>query len=471
MVFTWKRFILLLLILGVSITILGIVFNPTFVAKYVKGTSELSPNSTKRVINYQLYTIIFGCILVLATILFVHGKYGKYLIIPILIVYYFIIHNIYIDKKYPNNLFLNPAGLKKTWSVLLGNELVLSDYQPKSMLLVRNRQVLKAKYPVIDIHFHLDSLKNMNAEELIKKMDSCGIDKIVNLDGSKYIFEKYKTDFKDKYPNRIILFGHLSYWELYRPDFRKEQLELFDKMLHMGAQGLKVWKDLGLKFKDPNGKFVPLDDPRLDLIWDRAGELGIPVLMHTADPTPFFTPIDRFNERYEELAKFPGLSYLGPEFPTKEALLSQRENLLKKHPRTIFIGAHMGMTPENLEYVGYLLDTYPNYYVDIAAVLPELGRQPYTARKFFIKYQDRILFGTDGGYMLGTKDLPAEKFYGTYFEFLETSNEYFEYPLSDIYSQGRWRIYGIELPDEVLKKIYYKNAEKLLFNKPSISPQ
>ena len=465
-----KLFILSLLILGIFLTVLGIMVNPSFVAKYVKGATELSPNSTKRVINYQLFTVIIGSITVFASILSYRGKHGTYFLIPISICYFFIIHSIYINKIFPNNLFLNPATPKKILNILLGNELVLSDYQPKSMLLVKNRQVLKAKYPVIDIHFHFHSLKNMNTEELIKKMDACGIDKIVNLDGVIEVFEKYKIDFKDKYPNRFILFGQLKYWELDTPDFTKKQLELLNQMLHMGAQGLKVWRDLGLKYKDRNGDLVPIDDPRLDPIWNRAGELGIPVLIHSADPTPFFTPVDRFNERYEELTKYPDLSFLGRDFPKKEALFAQRENLLKKHPQTIIIGAHMGEIPENLDYLGYLLDTYPNFYVDISSRLPELGRQPFTARKFFIKYQDRILFGTDGGYMLGTKELPAEKFFGTYFEFLETSNEYFEYPLSDIYNQGRWRIYGLELPDEVLKKIYYKNAEKLLFKKPLLPP-
>jgi predicted TIM-barrel fold metal-dependent hydrolase len=172
--------------------------------------------------------------------------------------------------------------------------------------------------------------------------------------------------------------------------------------------------------------------------------------------------VDRFNERYEELKEYPEWSFYGPRFPTKETLLIQRENLLRKHPRTVFIGAHVGDSPENLSYVGYLLDKYPNYYVDISSRLPELGREPFTVRDFFIKYQDRILFGTDGGFALGIDGWSAERFYRTYFEFLETSNEYFEYPLWGINKQGRWRIYGIDLPDEVLEKIYHKNAAKIL---------
>jgi predicted TIM-barrel fold metal-dependent hydrolase len=174
--------------------------------------------------------------------------------------------------------------------------------------------------------------------------------------------------------------------------------------------------------------------------------------------------VDRFNERYEELKDFPEWSFNDPQLPKKETLLSQTENLVKRHPKTIFVMAHMGSNSENLQYVDYLMNKYPNYYVDIAAVIAELGRQPYTARKFFIKYQDRIIFGTDGGYGLDKNGLwPPEKFYRTYFEFLETNNEYFEYQLWGTYTQGRWRIYGIDLPDEVLEKIYYRNADKLLY--------
>jgi predicted TIM-barrel fold metal-dependent hydrolase len=162
---------------------------------------------------------------------------------------------------------------------------------------------------------------------------------------------------------------------------------------------LKVYKSFNL-LKDTTGKFVPLDDSRYAPIWDKAGDLGIPVLMHSADPSQFWTTVDRFNERYEELKDFPEWSFNDPQLPKKETLLSQTENLVKRHPKTIFVMAHMGSNSENLQYVDYLMNKYPNYYVDIAAVIAELGRQPYTARMFFIKYQDRIVFGTDGGYGL-----------------------------------------------------------------------
>jgi predicted TIM-barrel fold metal-dependent hydrolase len=303
----------------------------------------------------------------------------------------------------------------------------------------------------------------MSAEELVKAMDRCGVDKIVNLDGNPEIFEKYNKEFKEKYPSRFVMFAVLNWQEVAKPYFIKNQLELLTNMVNNGAKGLKVYKSFGLKIRDQSGNIVHIDDSRLDPIWERAGELKLPVLIHLSDPTPFFTPIDRYNERLEELQEFPQWSFFGPEFPKKETLLERGENLLKKHPRTNFILAHMADIPENLSHLGTLLNKYPNLYLDMSSRVPELGRQPYTAREFFIHYQDRVLFGTDGGYALDENGLwPAERYFRTNFEFLETTNEYFEYPLWGINKQGRWRVYGIGLPDKVLEKIYYKNAKNLL---------
>ena len=458
-----KIFILFLFCAGIAISIIGILFTPSFVAKHVKHVIELETSQLMKVLSYQLYAITIGCLMIMLSVLFYKIKHYILIFVLIFSSYFFIIHNVYLNKIYPENVILNPTGLKKVSRVLLGKDYVIGDYKPKSMLLVNNRKVLRAKYPVIDIHFHLASLNKTNAEELVKAMDQCGIDKIVNMDGAPEVFEKFHREFIEKYPNRFIMFAVLNLHQFNKPDFMKNQLELFDKMVDKGARGLKVYKSLGLEIREPSGKLVPIDDPRLDPIWNKAGEFKIPVLMHSTDPTPFFTPVDRFNERFEELNEFPEWSFYGPQFPPKDALMEQRENLLKKHPGTIFIFAHMGDNPENLEYLGGLLDRYENLYVDISSRVPELGRQPFTARKFFIKYQDRILFGTDGGYALDKNGLwPAERYFRTYFEFLETTNEYFEYPLWGINKQGRWRAYGIDLPDQVLKKIYHVNAEKIL---------
>ena len=461
-----KSFFYVFLLVGISLITAGIILNPSFVAKHVKGTSALSQKTAVKVIHYQLYAISSGFIILLISIFYYNKRALKYFIFPVLITYLFLAHAFYLNKIYPDNVLLNISGLKKTWNVLLGKEFVLRDYQPKSSLIVENKSLKKAKFPVIDVHFHLKSLKNISADELVRAMDACGIREIVNLDGRPGDFEKYNRDFKGKFPDRFIMFAQLKLWEYNKPDFVKNQLNTLDNMVTMGAQGLKVIKNLGLEIRDPSGNLVPIDAPRFDPIWDRAGELKIPVLMHLTDPTPFFYPVDRYNERYEELREFPSWSYFGPEFPKKETLLLQREHLLEKHPKTIFIFPHMADNPENLSYIGYLLDKYSNLYVDFSSRLPELGRQPYTARKFFIKYQDRILFGSDGGYGLDPKgSWPAERYFRTYFEFLETSNEYFEYPLFGIQKQGGWRIYGIDLPDSVLEKIYYKNAEKILYLK------
>jgi len=196
-----------------------------------------------------------------------------------------------------------------------------------------------------------------------------------------------------------------------------------------------------------------VDDPRLDPLWAKCGELGIPVMIHVSDPKAFFTPVDRFNERYDELGEHPDWAFYGDQFPSKEEILAQRNRVIARHPETIFIGAHMGTLPEELHQVGLWLDMYPNFYVDIDARISDLGRQPYTARKFLIHYQDRVLFGTD--------TTPNAEAYRIYYRFLETFDEYFN-PTPSHHLQGRWMIYGVGLPDEVLEKIYYKNAEKIL---------
>ena len=221
----------------------------------------------------------------------------------------------------------------------------------------------------------------------------------------------------------------------------------------MGCRGLKISKSLGLSDKDSTGKLITVDDPRIDPIWAKCGELGIPVEIHVTDPKAFFTPVDRFNERYDELGMNPEWSFYGDQYPEKEEILAARNRVIARHPDTIFIGAHFGNLPEELETVAGWLDSWPNFYVDIDARISELGRQPYSARRFFIKYQDRILFGTD-------TPCRADA-YRLYFRFLETDDEYID-PTSAHKLQGRWMIYGLYLPDEVLEKIYNKNALKIL---------
>jgi predicted TIM-barrel fold metal-dependent hydrolase len=217
-----------------------------------------------------------------------------------------------------------------------------------------------------------------------------------------------------------------------------------------GAQGLKIFKNFGMDLKYQNGERVKVDDPEFDPVWEMCERLKIPALIHTAEPSAFFDPMDKYNERWLELKLFPGRARPPEKYPTFETLMTERNNMLAKHPKTTFILAHLGYHGNDLARLGKLFDTYPNAYVDIAAVLAEFGRQPYFARDFFIKYQDRILFG---------KDIYEPSEYTYYFRVLETRDDYIEYYRR---YHAFWRLYGLFLPDGVLKKIYYQNALKLV---------
>jgi predicted TIM-barrel fold metal-dependent hydrolase len=220
-----------------------------------------------------------------------------------------------------------------------------------------------------------------------------------------------------------------------------------------GAEGLKVWKPFGLAVKDQRGVLAKVNDPRLDVLWATAGELGLPVMIHVADPVAFFEPLDPSNERWEELQAHPEWHFPSPAFPAFGAIMSGLTDLVLRHPATTFIGAHVASYSENLGWVGDLLERCPNFYVDISARVAELGRQPYASRRFFERHADRILFGIDVGADLET--------YQLYYRFLETNDEYFDYDPRGAQNQGRWRIYGIHLPDHVLRKVYQENAERI----------
>ena len=369
------------------------------------------------------------------------------------------------QRKYPHNVLLEVETLPKAWRLISGQDILLGDFRPMPALKVENREVARARFPVIDVHFHLYQAAvdhGVAPADLIAAMDALGIDRIVSVDGRPHQFEYLKTELVDRYPGRFMLFATLDPREMFEPGFPEKQLKWLEQAAALGARGIKVHKRLGLTVRDSAGQLVRIDDPRLAPLWNKAAELALPVLMHVTDPTPFFSLVDATNERYEELVAFPGWSFYGPSFPSKDSLLAQRENVLRRHPRTVFIGAHFGDNPEDLAYVETMLERYPNYHVEISSRVPELGRQPYSARRFFVKYQDRILFGSDGGYGLDTPEWHPIRFYRTYFEFLETQNEYIEYPLHGLQPQGRWRVYGIHLPDSVLKKVYYENSERIL---------
>jgi predicted TIM-barrel fold metal-dependent hydrolase len=364
----------------------------------------------------------------------------------------------------PRADLFSPVRLRDAADILFGKDILLGRFQPRSTLVVERDAVTRASYPAIDVHFHLESLApSVTPERLVKAMDAAGIAKVVNLGGDAETFEHFAQTFRARYPDRFVLFVKPDPRALTREGGVEEQVEWIKRAVRMGARGIKENKSFGLAQRDTNRQLVTVDDPRLDPIWRLAGRLGMPVLIHTSEPPPFFTPVDEHNERFAELVQNPVWSRFGVDGPTHQELMQQRERLLARHPNTNFIGAHMGMNPNDLGYVAELLDRYPNYHVDMSSVVQELGRQPYSARRFFIRYQDRILFGTDGGYGLDPETgWTPERMYRSYLEFLETDNEYIDYPLADITKQGNWRVYGIDLPDEVLEKLYVRNAERLI---------
>ena len=329
-------------------------------------------------------------------------------------------------------------------------DLRLSDFHPKSMLVAPEHEVRRPKFPVIDYHNHLDA---QDPREVLRVMDGCGIEKIVNITmytGSKAleIIDKYHGVDRD----RFATYGWMDWSDVQSDGFFQRCVERLERLVERGACGMKIWKDLGTKIRDKDGSLLKIDDERLDPIYEKAAELGVPIMYHIADPDAFFLPINAENERYEELAAHPEWSYYGSHYG-KEELLAQRDRVIARHPKTTFVGAHVAEHPEDLAYVSRLLDKNPNLHVDIGARCAELGRQPYTAREFFLKYADRILFGTDL--------IPEVGMYRLHYRFLETRDEYFEYP-THASRQGRWNIYGLFLPDDVLRKVYRENAVRLL---------
>ena len=328
--------------------------------------------------------------------------------------------------------------------------LPLGSFHPRSTLVANNHVVEKPKFPVIDYHNHLDALA---PKDVLRVMDACGIERIVNITmqtGESAL--KGIERFRSEDSHRFATIGWMDWSGVERSDFPKVSCDRLEQLVEHGAVGIKFWKDLGLSVRDGSGELLRIDDERLAPIFDKASELGISVMFHTADPDAFFLPIDAQNERYEELAAHPDWAFSGTQY-TKQELLDQRDRVIARHPKTTFVAAHVAECGENLARVTKMLETYPNVYVDISARASELGRQPYSARRFFLQFPDRILFGADL--------LPEVEMYRLYYRFLETEDEYFEYP-SHASRQGRWNIYGLNLPDDVLRKVYRENALRLL---------
>ncbi len=350
--------------------------------------------------------------------------------------------------------------------------MLLENFRPRSQLVTKTTLVAKPRFPVIDAHNHLGEdfgggWDKKPLPELLDQLDQAGVVGYVDLDGGwgEDILQAHLDYFKAKAPERFHIFGGVdwSQWPKRGDSFPEYAARRLEVQKSWGAEGVKIWKPFGLHVRDQHGQLVKVDDPRLDPIWQAAGELGLPALAHVADPVAFFDPIDETNERWEELGQRPEWAFTSPPFPPFLDILNAFYNLVKRHPQTTFIGAHVGCYAENLAWVGRMLDDCPNYHIDISARLGELGRQPYTARRFFIQYQDRILFGSDMG--------PDPEAYRLAYRFLETDDEYFNYNVGEIPGQGRWYVYGLYLPEEVLKKVYHANAEKILNPNRRVTPQ
>lgn len=356
------------------------------------------------------------------------------------------------------------AGLIFFCSVLAAQDkdLTFEEYDPPSTLVVPEHLVERAKYPFVDVHNHQFRMPDQDLSELTKEMDKMNMTVMVNLSGRgfKMISENPRRyglqgpeylkraveNVRENYPNRFIVFTNVDFNGIDEPGWSERAVNELETDYNNGARGLKIYKSLGFMIKDSDGNFVRVDDPRIDPVWEKCGELGIPVLIHTADPASFWEPFDKNNERWLELKLKPNRKRNPETEPSFEELIEQQHNVFRKHKNTKFINAHLGWLGNDLARLGKLFDECPNVYTEIGAVLYEIGRQPRFAREFFIKYQDRIMFGKDSW-------RPEE--YPYYFRVLETADEYFDYYRR---YHAFWKLYGIDLPDEVLKKIYYKNA-------------
>ncbi|MBR9774766.1 MAG: amidohydrolase family protein [Cytophagales bacterium] len=346
---------------------------------------------------------------------------------------------------------------------LMAQEMDFETYNPKSTLVVPEHPVKRAKFPFVDIHSHQRNVNETLILKLIGEMDEINMATMVNLSGKR--FSRIRGDnngqeylnsminaFNTFAPGRFIVFTNLSFAGFGEKDWKEKAVKILEEDVKNGANGLKIFKSLGLSVTDIHGKRVPINHPDLDVIWAKCGELGIPVLIHAADPAPFWEPMDSNNERWLELKLRPNRKRGANNPAPFEQVIAEQHGIFEKHKNTTFINAHMGWMANDLQKAAKHLDKYPNVNFGIAAVIAEFGRQPRAAKKFFIEYQDRILFGKDA--------YNKEEFY-TYFRVLETEDEYFPYYKK---YHAYWRMYGLGLPDEVLKKVYYKNALRIVPN-------
>lgn len=334
----------------------------------------------------------------------------------------------------------------------MGQEIMdFEKYDPSSTLVVPEHPITRSRFPFIDVHSHQFNMNAMDLSTLITVMDTINMKVMVNLSGgSGNKLRAMRANIDRNYPGRFIIFANIEFKGIGRPGWTEKAVRQLEEDVRNGASGLKIFEALGTHIRDALGERVPVDDPRLDPIWSKCGQLKIPVLIHTAAPKSFWDPVDEHNERWLELKKFPNRVRSDYSPAPFQQLIDEQHRMFRKHPNTNFIAAHLDWHGGDLARLGQVLESMPNMYVEFGAVIAELGRQPRSAKTFFEKYQDRILFGKDSW-------VPAE--YPTYFRVLETEDEYFPYHKK---YHAFWSLYGLGLTDAVLKKIYYENALHLI---------
>lgn len=338
-----------------------------------------------------------------------------------------------------------------------GHNLTFEEYNPPSTLVVPEHPLTRAKYPFIDVHNHQFGMPNQDLDKLVKDMDDLNMGIMVNLSGrgrgeTSHLDGALNNIERSELTSRLVIFTNISFSGIDDPDWAENTAKQLEQDARKGAKGLKIYKSLGLRNTDAKGKRIAIDDPRIAPVWEKCGELRIPVLIHSADPAPFWQEYNSNNERWLELKLRPNRKRSANDPAPWEQIIKEQHNVFRNHPKTIFINAHFGWYANDLSQLSSLLDQYPNMMIEFGAVIAELGRQPRQAREFFIKYQDRIMFGKDSWN-------PEE--YHTYFRVLETADEYFPYYKK---YHAYWKMYGLDLPEEVLKKIYYKNALRVIPN-------
>lgn len=333
--------------------------------------------------------------------------------------------------------------------------MTIDEYEPRSTLVVPEHPVKRARFPFIDMHNHQQ--RDGDVDRLIKDMDALNLQVMVNLSGSYGDWLKAAVkNYKGKQPNRFVVFANLDFREIDAPDYADKVANQLEQDIKAGAQGLKIFKNFGMDLKDAKGQRIHVDDARFDKAFGVLTKNRMPCFIHTAEPAQFFQPVDKYNERWLELSTIPGRRRPPDKYPSWDTLMGEHWALIKRHPKVNFVSAHLSWLGGDLTRLGKLMDEMPNMHTELGAVLAELGRQPRNARQWFIRYPDRTVMGKD------TWE-PSE--YYTYFRVLETADEYFDYYRK---RHAFWKMYGLDLPDEVLKKVYYKNALRIV---PGIDPK